>query len=300
MNGTTRTAAQATGLTAAGPEQAAVAQREVGAVAAAARELALLRAAYEAAWQRPRSEAAARERLLQACSRPSFAEACVWSFPRGEEVIEGPSVQLAREAARCWTNLRYGLMIVSEDDERVHVQGWALDVEGGVFAAAEDKFRKLIQRKVGEGRARKSVWIVPDERDLRELVNRRGAILVRNCLLQVLPAELIEAAVQQAQGSMRSAAEEAAKSPQVAAGLLAALLKSFEELGVSAGQIQARIGRPVAEITAAEVVELRKVYRSVRDGNSRAEEHFQPAEAPAAAKPEAKTLDDLAADELTF
>ncbi len=48
----------------------------------------------------------------------------------------------------------------------------------------DDTFRKKIQRK----RDGQTVWVTPDERDLRELTNKRGAILERNCLLKLQPS----------------------------------------------------------------------------------------------------------------
>src|SRR5438876_1972027 len=104
----------------------------------------------------PRNEDAAFEKLMKAASRSSFAEEAFYRFPRGwvkdeetgkwvRNIVEGPSVNIAREGARVWQNVRYGLEIVSDDDESRHIRGWAWDVETKTKVSVEDKFKKLIQ-----------------------------------------------------------------------------------------------------------------------------------------------------------
>ncbi|MBU0906702.1 MAG: hypothetical protein KKE05_00940, partial [Nanoarchaeota archaeon] len=133
----------------------------------------------------PRNEDQTFARLMKTCDRTSFAEKAVYSYPRGGQTISGPSVNLAREAARLWGNLEYGLLVIRDDENSRHIRAWAWDKETNTKTFAEDSFEKLIFRK-GKGN------IKPDERDLRELTNRRGAILIRNCLLQLLPRDLVE------------------------------------------------------------------------------------------------------------
>src|SRR5690606_14405160 len=171
-------------------------EREVGAVAATAREEAEIKAAIVLARRFPRDEIAAYTGSSEACKRPSFAEGAMYSFPRGNQIVTGPSVQLAREIARCWGNIRFGLRVVSMDDQMVHIRGYAYDAETNAYVEAEDKFSKLIFRR-GRG------WVQPDERELRELVNRRGAILVRNCILQVVPSDVVEDAQRVVQETLR-------------------------------------------------------------------------------------------------
>src|SRR5690606_35974269 len=117
------------------------------------------------------------------------------------------------------------------DDEQVHIRGYALDLETNTYAEAEDRFAKLIQRK----RNGRTQWVEPDERDLRELVNRRGAICVRNAILQVLPADVIEDALRQSEETLRKAA--AGELKQDRAGAIRRLALAFDELGVSTAAI---------------------------------------------------------------
>lgn len=238
----------------------------VGALSAVARDEGELKAAIVVAKRFPRQELDCYNKLLNSCQRPRFAEASTYCFPRGGKAIEGPSVDLAREAARCWGNIRYGLRIVAEDEESIHIMGVAFDLESNNAVSAEDKFKKLIYRKDGG-------WIKPDERDLRELVNRRGAILVRNALLQLLPPDVIDDAVEKAKETVRKAA--AGELKQDRQKTIRSLVAGFEQVGVSSQMIAAHLGHDLEIVTDAEIATLRGIWKSIHDGNSRREEHFE-------------------------
>lgn len=214
----------------------------------------------------PRNEDTAFQKLMRACNRTTFAQGASYSFPRGGAKVTGPSVNLAREAARVWGNIRYGIEVVRDDTATRKIRGWAWDLQTNTKVAAEDEFAKLIQRK-GKG------WIVPDERDLRELTNRRGAILVRNCILQLLPYDLIEDAANTALQTLRA---DSAKDPD---GQRKQLLASFDALNVSAEQIEKYLGHPIKEASPAQLADLRQVWKSISDGNSTWAE-YMPKEAP--------------------
>lgn len=206
----------------------------------------------------PRNEDSAFEKLMKSCKRPSFAENVAYSFPRGGQTITGPSVNVAREAARCWGNLRYGLDILRDDDEGRQIRGWAWDLETNVKVTAEDDFKKLVQRKVNGS----TQWVKPDERDLRELTNRRGAILVRNCILQILPSDLIEDAMGISGDTLR---DKAAKDPE---GERKRLVMAFSELNVTPEMLETKLGHKLAQSSPDEIAQLRKVYKSIKDGQS--------------------------------
>src|SRR4051812_40088499 len=123
-----------------GFDSLAIADTEAGTLANVAREESELKAAIFLARNFPRDEAKAYARLVRSCERPSFATGAQYSFPRGEVNVKGPSVDLAREGARCWGNIRYGLRIVTLDENNVHIKGYALDLESNTYAEMEDKF----------------------------------------------------------------------------------------------------------------------------------------------------------------
>jgi len=228
---------------------------ELAPTAAAAEKQFEIQSAIVLAKKYPRDEDLSFQKLMKACGRTTFAEEAEYSFPRGGSMVKGPSVFLAREAARVWTNIRYGLTITRDDASSRQIQGWAWDLETNTKITAEDDFRKLIFRK-GKG------WIEPDERDLRELTNRRGAILIRNCVLQILPKDLVEDALDTARRTLRA---NAAQDPDAARKKI---LLAFSELNVTSEMLAAYLGHPVAQSSPAEIADLRAVYKSIADGNT--------------------------------
>lgn len=216
----------------------------------------------------PRNEDGCFQRLMRACSRSSFAGDARYSFPRGGQDVTGPSVNLAREAARIWGNVRFGLYIVREDETHILIRGWAWDVETNTKVEHDDNFKKLVYRKQGG-------WIVPDERDLRELVNRRGAILVRNSLLQVMPKDLIEDALFQCEKSLE---ESASSNPD---GERKRVLVDFSKFGVLVEDLEAKLGHPFSQATARELAELRSIHKAIADGQAKWADYVGKDEKPA-------------------
>jgi hypothetical protein len=205
--------------------------------------------------------------LQKSARRPTFARKARYSFPRGGQEVAGPSVNLAREAARCWGNIRYGVtMMPTEDDEEwIQIEAWAHDAETNTWAYAQDRFPNKVQR-------RNKGWVKPDERDRRELVNRRGAISVRNALLQLLPFDVIEDAVNACLATTRAAASQDLEENRE--DTIRKLVMAFEQMGVTKEMIEKRLGHSTELTDAAELDELRSVWHSMHDGNTNRNDHF--------------------------
>ena len=253
---------------------------QAGTISNVAREEAELKGALILARNFPRDEANCYARLIRSCGRGAFAESAAYSFPRGGATVTGPSVDLAREAARLWGNLRYGLRLVSVDDDYVHIKGYAFDLETNTLTEAEDKFRKLVQRKVGPREARRTEWVEPDERDLRELINRRGAICVRNAILQLIPPDVVDDAMRACDETMKKAASGELAQDRTQA--IRRIAVAFDKFGINTEMLVAKLGCPLDAISDDQLVELRKIYKSLIDGNTRRDDHFAPAAQEAA------------------
>lgn len=245
-------------------------ENELATTGAAAEKQYEIQSAIIIARKFPRNEEQCFQSLMKACSRQSFAEDARYSFPRADVEVTGPSVNLAREAARVWGNIRYGLYIVRDDAQSRLIRAWAWDIQTNTKVELEDDFQKLIQRK-GKG------WITPDERDLRELTNRRGAILLRNALLQVMPKDLIEDALYACDKAMQ---QTATVDPEA---VRKRLIMDFGTINVTVEQLERKLGHPLAQSTPKEMAELRAIYKSIADGNSRWSE-YETAEEPSVDK----------------
>ncbi len=217
----------------------------------------------------PRNESTVFSRLLESSKRFTFAKKAQYFFRRGGKQISGPSVVLAREGARLWGNMRWGLDIIRDDEESRTIEGWAWDLETNVKVTAQDDFKKLIQRKNYE--TRKTDWVIPDERDLRELTNRRGAILVRNCLLQLIPKDIIEQAQAQCDKTLLGNIGKGGDKRATIGGII----KGLEAMDVSIQMIQdwAEVD-DAFKMSNGQVVDLIKIGESLRDGHTKTHEHF--------------------------
>ena len=243
----------------------------VGDIAVATREQTEIQSAIITAKRFPRNEQSAFVRAVKAFTRPSMAEAATYSFPRGGSRVEGPSVDCARELARVWGNIRYGVRVVSQDADRLHIKAYAIDLETNTYVEAEDEFSKLIQRKDrGTGETR---WIQPDERDLRELMNRRGAIAVRNCILQVMPSDLVDDVLKTARHTLQKDAGSALEKSRE--DVVKHLIVGFDRIGVSVAMLEQFLGHKLDVVTAEEVTNLKSIQQSIREGVAKREEFFR-------------------------
>lgn len=251
-----------------------------------AQEAAMARAEIESAItiarKFPREPAVCGTELNNACKRPRFAEQAVYAFPRGKSVVKGPSVNLAREAARCWGNIKYGLSIIQDDKGTRKIRGWAWDLQTNTKIESEDSFAKKIQRRTRG----QTVYVDADERELRELTNRRGAICVRNCLLQLVPRDIIEEAIDQCEATVQSGIDS---DPKTA---LKKIVAAFDQIGVTADMLAEYLGHPVGQSSPNEIADLRTVWKSISDGNSNFQEYIKPPETEGTTDP---TLTDLRA-----
>jgi len=256
----------------------AVSAREVGAHAAAAAVEGQIKGAMLLARQFPRDEVTATLRMTAATKRPGFAEAALYSFPRGGTTVSGPSVNLAREMARCWGNLDHRIEVVSMDADWVHVRGVCWDLETNARVSSDAKFKRLIQRK----RSGQTQWVEPDERDLREMVNRHGAMCVRNAILQLMPPDVTEELQAMCKKTLSKAA--AGDIDQDRDAVLRSLAAAFSaHHGVTPPMLEHYLGNALEAITAEQLADLRGVFTAIRDGQATRADYFEVAKPKGAA-----------------
>ena len=241
-------------------ETAVSVENEQGKTKSISRELAEMQATIMLARQFRRNESDVADGIMVSCGRREFAEQSFYAYPRGGITVTGASVNMARELARLWGNIRYGLDVIMDNDEERTIEGWAWDVETNTKVVAQDTFKKLIYRKVGG-------WLKPDERDLRELTNRRGAILVRNSILQLMPKDIVETALKAAHATVAGSFRKS--KPNARQKAINGILGGFEAFGVSTKQIEAYLGHELKGITNDEVADLRGVWNAIKDGESK-------------------------------
>lgn len=245
-------------------------------LAIVSRETTEIQAAYTVAMARPRDEELAYKKIIEACKRPALAKKAAYSFDRGRgEPISGPSVHLAREIARAWGNIIDGYSVLSTTEDTAHLRAYAQDLESNVTKVGERIVKLLIYRKIGG-------WQKADERQVRELLAKEAAILIRNCILQLIPGYIIDDALAVAKKTLIQDTVALTKKDPTATRL--ALIKAFDSIGVSMAAVENYIGSTIDQITPEKMTELRQVYQAIKDGVSTVSEYFGEAAASGAAQ----------------
>lgn len=209
----------------------------------------------------PRDPVQAVDRILNACTRPGLAEGALYTYSRGGSEISGPSIRLAEAMAQAWGNLSFGIRELEQRDGESTVEAFAWDLETNV------RQTKVFQIS-HERHTKSSVKKLTDPRDIYELVANNGARRLRACILGVIPGDVTEEAVKQCEVTLRSSADTSPEATQK-------MVKAFCEYGVTKEQIEKRIQRRIDTIQPAQVISLRKIYASIKDGMSNAEDWFE-------------------------
>jgi hypothetical protein len=230
------------------------------------RAVAEVQAAIVVAQQCPRNVQFAVAEMRQSCQQKGLAERAFFRYSRGGSTVSGPSVHLARELARCWGNIQYGLTELRRDDEygESEMQAFAWDVQTN--ARSSQVFIVPHKRDV-KGGPKKLV----DLRDIYENNANNGARRLREAIFSVLPAWFVEEAKDICLRTLEQGGDK--PLPQ----RIADAIRLFEGMGVTSDRIEQKVGRPSAQWTAFDVAQLGVTYKSVQRGEVALDEEF-PAE----------------------
>src|SRR5262252_218207 len=234
---------------------------ELAATTGAAREIAEVQSAMVMARRFPRDEMSVVDRILQACTRPSLAEGALYEYARGGTDIRGPSVRLAECIAQYWGHLDFGWRVLEERPGATKVQTFAWDMQTGtrcqmVFDVVHEMGLKGGNKKT-----------LQDPRDIYEHVANAASRRLRACVLRVVPGDVVEAAVKQCEKTLTTKVE-------VTPERIATMLTQFADYGVTKGMIEKRLQRRLDSITPGMMVQLGKIFTSLRDGISQPEQWF--------------------------
>jgi hypothetical protein len=236
----------------------------------AQRAVAEVQGAILVAKRFPRNEKEAFDKILLACQRPSLAESAIYTYARGGTDITGPSIRLAEAMAQAWGNIQFGIRELEQRPGESIMESFAWDVESNVRQVKVFTVRHVRATKKGS-------YALEDPRDIYEMTANQGARRVRACILGILPGDIVEAAVEECEATMKAKADTGPDA-------LKKLVEAFGKFSVTREQIEARIQRRIEAITAAQLVGLRKIYNSLSDGMSTVGDWFQAQEEVPAAE----------------
>lgn len=244
------------------------------------RAVAEVQAAVVVAQQCPRSLHLAVEAMRESCRQKGLADRAFYKFPRAGGSVTGPSIHLARELARCWGNLDYGIRELRRDDigKYSEMQAWAWDVQTNTRSTNAFVAPHKRDKKGGPE-------ILTDLRDVYESNANQGARRLREAIFAILPTWFTEEAKELC---MATLSDGGGKS---LAAQIADAVKAFDALGVKADRLEAKVGSPRADWTPQDIALLKVSIASIRQGTVSADEEFPAVRLTAADVTPSDTLD---------
>ena len=191
-----------------------------------------------------------------------MAEKAFYSFPRGDQTVEGPTIRFAEELARCWGNIDYGIKELSQDKGKSEMQAYAWDLETNAMSV--QNFTNPHIREAG-----KQQITLTSQRDIYEVNANMGARRLRARILAILPNDLVEDAVEMCKKTL------AGKSDEPLIDRVRKMVVQFTKFGVTQEQIEARLGHGVESMSADDLVEYIGIFNSLKEGASKASEWFE-------------------------
>ena len=245
-----------------------------------ARAIAEVRAMIMIAMENPRNEEAARAKMQRVCRMPALAERAFFRVPRGvkrdehgrpmkddkgknvPEFVNGETIQLARELARCWGNIDYSVREMSRNDQKgqSEMMAYAWDLEENVRPTSVF----IVEHKLGQHR------ITSNQQIYENNAGHAGRRL-REMIFNVLPEWFKAEAVDLCHQTLRQIPQ--GKSM---ADMIRIAIEEFSKVGVSVEMLQRRFGRSTGEITPEDLATMRVMLRSIRRGEVTVAEEFPP------------------------
>jgi len=243
------------------------------------RALAEVQAMMAIAKRFPRNQHSAYQRIMEACKRQRLAEQAQYVYPRGTTTIEGASIRLAEVLAANWGNLKYGLREMAQRPGESDVEAFAWDLETNVYVSRSFvvKHRRM---------ARGSYTDLEDPRDIYEMVANYGQRRVQACILEVIPGDITDAAIDQCNKTLAGGSDEPIEDR------VRAIVVAFANYGVTQKMIETRLGHKLEATIEPELVILRQIYQSLKDGVAKREDFFTLGEvspSPPETQPKAKS-----------
>lgn len=208
--------------------------------------------------------------------------------------VEGPGVGLARSAARLWGNCNIDVTIEQDTPDAWLVGAWFIDFETNYTRHDTKRISKMKALKGGK-------MVRAADRDL-DVVYQQGASKVeRDVILRALPRHVIDRAFELAKFA-------AIQDKLPVRDQLARLLRRFNEIDVTASQLERYLGHAFNEETILKaekdprevIAHLRGVITAIKGGEREAHEFFGEGAGeaavvvpPSAAGPAAVNLADL-------
>ena len=212
----------------------------------------------------PRNEVDAYAKAMEACQRPTMAAKAFYSFPRGGQTVEGPTIRFAEELARCWGNIDYGIKELSQDDGKSEMQAYAWDLETN--AQSVQNFTNPHQREQG-----KKMVKLTSQRDIYENNANMATRRLRSRILAILPSWFVEDAIEECKKTL------AGRNDTPLIDRVKKMVVAFAKIGVTQEQIERRLKKKIDTMNADDFVEYTGIFNAIKQGESKIADWFESA-----------------------
>lgn len=244
--------------------------QETSKVGAQALAKASVEARFTLAHVKPRSIEDVRVAILRDCERPSFADSARYHLPIGDGV-EDYSIRFIEAVLQKMGNIKVDAPIIYEDDIQRVIRVDILDLETNYSVGSEAAVLKTVERKhlkqgqkslgVRRNSNGEQVYIVDaTERELSMKANAEKSKIMRTEGKRLIPQWLLDECEMKIKDTMRN---RAAKDPDAERR---ALIDAFAELGVKPSQLEEYLTHALEACTPAELIHLRAVFATLREG----------------------------------
>src|SRR5512135_908851 len=244
------------------------------------RAAAEVRAAVMVAREFPRDMAEAERELRRSCGQIAMARHAFYTYTRGGNTITGPTVQLAREAMRCFGNFQAGMWELQRRPGWSEMMVWAWDLQTNARFASTFRVNHVVERAAEKGGPR---YLDEFEiRDIYELNTNMAARRLREQIKAGLPVWFM------------GIAEDACKATMLGGAPLPESIENCvrvfrREFGVPEEALVRKIGAPRAAWSKNDLLTLRVLAEALAEGELRRDNEF-----PELARPSGSAADTLA------
>lgn len=221
----------------------------------------MLNVQVQVAKQYERSIPKVRAQVVELCQIPQLAEKAMYAYPRGGQVVIGPSIRLIEELACCMGNIEYGIIELQQTEKEILLEAFAWDIEKNV--------RRSMRWTVPMERStKKGSYALTDQRDRYEMMANMGMRRVRACLMAVIPASVQEIAIETVQTTLANHSRLISPEKQ------GRMLEVFASFSVERRHIEHYLTHKLDKLSVQEAMNLKSICESLEAGMSKPSDFF--------------------------
>lgn len=221
-----------------------------------------VQAAMIVAQKFPRNQRAAYEQIMTSCSRLGLAESAIYSYPRGGQLVKGPTIHLAKAIAKAWGNLDFGIREISNNDGESVIESYCWDLQSNVRETRIFTVKHVRHTKKG-------AVTLTDPRDIYEMTANYGARRLRACIFGIVPTDIVDKAVEKCYATSQSKGSDVPLVDRVRE-----MVTYFKSKGIDEKLLEKRLGHSLSSIDEKELLDLRLIANSLKGGDAKREDYF--------------------------